>query len=69
MPPLMSAAVRFSAARLLDQLVEPGGDALEAEQLHLAQHRHDQPLVAERGADADIDVVVELEPVAHASGC
>ena len=31
--------------------------------LHLADHRHDQPLVAERGADADIDVVEHLEPV------
>ena len=62
-PPLMSALVSFSWRAFSISSSRPGGDALQGQLLHLPQHRHDQALGAERGADADVDVVVKLQPV------
>src|SRR3546814_888532 len=50
-------------AGLFDQSVEAGGDALQRQGLHPGKNRDNQPLLATSRADADVDVVENLQTV------
>ena len=63
LPPETSRPLSLPARAPPSQLVELGGDFLRGSANRVLDHRDDQPLFAERGADPDVDRRRNLEPI------
>jgi hypothetical protein len=62
-PPRTSSGANFPGSRTFHDVGKALRNPEQVQCLYLTQHRHDQPLVAKRGADADVGIGVQLHRI------